>query len=143
MTSTLSKLNDMLNSGNFAKAEILLYDLLKNNPRDYHFLKFLGISLLAQKKYKGAIESFEQCHQQDKKDFDVTLNLSFIFINLQDHENCILYANKTIALNPGIAGAYQNLGRCKLELLDFEGAKKDTEKAIELMGGVLSDKFLN
>ena len=142
MVDALSKLNDLMSNGNFAKAEILLYDLLQRHPENYNLHKNLGMSLLAQKKYKGSLECFEKCYFKDKNDFDVILNLSFLFLKLQDHEHSINFANEAIKLNPEISGAYQNLATCRLELLEFEEAKKNAKKVIELRGGILSEEFL-
>lgn len=142
MVDNLSKLNDLMENGNFAKAEILLFDLLQRQPENYNLNKNLGMALLAQKKYNGALKSFEKCYFKDKNDFDVILNLSFLFLKLQDHEHSINFANEAIKLNPEISGAYQNLATCRLELLEFEEAKKDAKKVIELRGGILSEEFL-
>ena len=127
MVDTLSKLNELMANGNFAKAEILLFDLLQKQPENYNLNKNLGMSLLAQKKYNGALKCFEKCYFKDKNDFDVVLNLSFLFLKLQDHEHSINFANEAIKLNPRISGAYQNLATCRLELLEFEEAKKNAK----------------
>ena len=60
MSVNLSKLNELVNSANYAKAEFLLYDLIKTAPNDYNLNKNLGMVLLAQKKYQGALQSFEK-----------------------------------------------------------------------------------
>ena len=62
MVDNLSKLNDLMENGNFAKAEILLFDLLQRQPENYNLNKNLGMALLAQKKYNGALKSFEKCY---------------------------------------------------------------------------------
>ena len=41
MVDTLSKLNDLMANGNFAKAEILLFDLLQKQPENYNLIKIL------------------------------------------------------------------------------------------------------
>ena len=41
MSDKLSKLNDLIATGNYAKAELYLYDYLKNNPNDYSINKNL------------------------------------------------------------------------------------------------------
>lgn len=142
MLNVLSKLNEYMANGNFAKAEILLFDLLKSKPDNYNLNKNLGVALLAQKKYKGAIASFEKCYLLEKRDFDVLLNLSFISLKLQDYEHSIKFANEAIQINPDFAGVYQNLAGCQLELLQFEEAKKNANLAIKLLGGVGSEGLL-
>ena len=52
MASNLSKLNELINTGNYAKAEFFLYDFIKQNPDDYNLNKNLGMVLLAQKNIK-------------------------------------------------------------------------------------------
>ena len=142
MVDALSKLNELMLNGNFAKAEILLFELLKSQPENYNLHKNLGMALLAQKKYKGALECFEKCYFADKGDFDVVLNLSYLFLKLQDYEHSINFSNEAIKLNPKISGAFQNLATCHLDLLEFDEAKKNAKKVIELRGGLQSEEFL-
>ena len=141
MVDALSKLNELMLNGNFAKAEILLFELLKSQPENYNLHKNLGMALLAQKKYKGALECFEKCYFADKNDFDVVLNLSYLFLKLQDYEHSINFSKEAIKLNPEISGAFQNLATCHLELLEFDEAKKNAKKVIELRGGLQSEEF--
>ena len=143
MVDALSKLNELMSNGNFAKAEILLFDLLKSQPENYNLHKNLGMALLAQKKYRGALECFEKCYFIDKNDFDVVLNLSYLLLKVQDYEHSINFSNEAIKLNPKISGAFQNLATCQLELLEFNEAKKNAKKVIELRGGLLSEEFLS
>ena len=52
MTGNLSKLNELINTANYAKAEFYLYDLIQKDPNDYNLNKNLGMVLLAQKNHK-------------------------------------------------------------------------------------------
>ena len=83
MVSNLSKLNELIDTANYAKAEFYLYDLLKQNPNDYNLNKNLGMVLLAQNKYLGALKSFNKCYLNNNQDIDVILNLSFVFLKIQ------------------------------------------------------------
>ena len=142
MTANLSKLNEFMKTGNYAKAEFYLYDLLKDKPDDYNLNKNLGMTLLAQKKYDGALKSFEKCYFINKKDFDVILNLSFLFLKVQDHEQSIKFAEEALVIDAKASGALQNLATCYLEMKDFDKAKHFAEKVIELRGGITSNDFL-
>lgn len=142
MSDKLSKLNDLIATGNYAKAELYLYDYLKNNPNDYSINKNLGMTLLAQKKYEGALKSFEKCYFINNKDVDILLNLSYLFLRVQDHEQSIKFANEAIKLNSDLAGAYQNLSVCYLEMKDFDQAEKYANLVINLRGGITSEEFL-
>ena len=142
MSVSLSKLNELVNSANYAKAEFLLYDLIKTAPNDYNLNKNLGMVLLAQKKYQGALHSFEKCYFAKKNDVDVILNLSFLFLKVQDHAQCIKFSNEVINIDSNIAGSYQNLATSYLEMHDFKKAEEYADKVIEIRGGVNSEEFL-
>ena len=123
MTTNLSKLNEFMKTGNYAKAEFYLYELLKDKPNDYTLNKNLGMTLLAQKKYDGALKSFEKCYFINKEDFDIILNLSFLFLKVQDHEQSIKFAEEALAIDAKASSAFQNLATCYLEMKDFDKAK--------------------
>ena len=142
MTTNLSKLNELINTANYAKAEFYLYDLIKQNPSDYNLSKTLGMVLLAQKKYQGSLQSFEKCYFANKKDVDVLLNLSFLFMKVQDHAQCIKFSEEVIEIDTNLAGAYQNLATCYLEMHEFDKALNFSEKTIEIRGGINSTEFL-
>ena len=142
MTANLSKLNEFMKNGNYAKAEFYLYEFLKDKPNDYTLNKNLGMTLLAQKKYDGALKSFEKCYFIHREDFDIILNLSFLFLKVQDHEQSIKFSEEALTIDAKASGAFQNLATCHLEMKDFEKAKHFAEKVIELRGGVKSKVFL-
>ena len=77
-----------------------------------------------------------------KKDFDIILNLSFLFLRVQDHEQSIKFAEEALAVDSKASAAYQNLATCYLEMKDFDKAKHFAEKVIELRGGITSNEFL-
>ena len=106
MTANLSKLNEFMKNGNYAKAEFYLYEFLKEKPNDYTLNKNLGMTLLAQKKYDGALKSFEKCYFINKGDFDIILNLSFLFLKVQDHEQSIKFACKAYVFEPNVKSTW-------------------------------------
>ena len=142
MADNLSKLNELIATANYAKAEVYLYTLLRKNPDDYDLNKNLGMVLIAQKKYQGALRSFEICYFSNKKDKDVILNLSYLLLKVQDHEQCIKFSEEVINIDPNLAGAFQNLASCYLEMHNFERALEYANKVINLRGGLESKEFL-
>ena len=142
MADNLSKLNELIATANYAKAEVYLYTLLRKNPDDYDLNKNLGMVLIAQKKYQGALRSFEICYFSNKKDKDVILNLSYLLLKVQDHEQCIKFSEEAINIDPNLAGAFQNLASCYLEMHKFERALEYANKVISLRGGIESKEFL-
>ena len=142
MAGNLSKLNELINTGNYAKAEFFLFDLIKQQPNDYNLNKNLGMVLLAQKKYQGALKSFEKCYFMNSTDADILLNLSFLFLKVQDHAQCIKFSEEAINIDSNLAGIYQNLANCYLELQDFDKALEFAEKTKQIRGGFNSEEFL-
>jgi tetratricopeptide (TPR) repeat protein len=142
MVSNLSKLNELINTANYTKAEFYLYDLLKEKPNDYNLNKNLGMVLLAQNKYQGALKSFEKCYFVNNQDTDILLNLSFLFLKVQDHAQCIKFSEEAINIDPHLSGVYQNLANCYLEMLQFTKALDYAEKTISIRGGINSDEML-
>ena len=142
MVSSLSKLNELINTANYAKAEFYLYELLKEKPSDYNLNKDLGMVLLAQNKYQGALKSFEKCYFKNNQDIDILLNLSFLFLKVQDHAQCIKFSEEALSLDDSFSGVYQNLANCYLEMLQFTKALNYAEKTIEIRGGINSDEVL-
>jgi len=142
MNSILSKIIELNNSGNFYKAEIELKKIYKQNPNSFDLNKLLGMALLGQRKYNGAVKCFEKCLKINPNDYDVVLNLSFIFTKIQFYEYAIKYSQDAIAINDQRSEAYFNLATSYFFLNNYSEAEKYTLKAIECRGGIESEQFL-
>ena len=79
MNPVLSKIIELINSDNFYKAELEIRKIYPDNPQSFDLNKMLGLCLLAQRKYNSALKCFQRCFSIKKDDYDVVLNLSFIF----------------------------------------------------------------
>jgi len=141
MNPNLSKIIDLINTDNFAKAEIEIRKIYNDNPRDFKINKLLGHSLLAQRKYNLALKCFERCYEKNKKDYDTLLNLSYLFTKIQFYEQSINFCHKAIDLNKIHPGAYQNLAISYFHLNKYEEAELNSYKSIELCGGLESKNF--
>ena len=71
----------------------------------------------------------------------MSYNLSFLF-RVQDHAQCIKFSEEVIEIDTNLAGAYQNLATCYLEMHEFDKALNFSEKTIEIRGGINSTEFL-
>lgn len=143
MSQDLSNIVNLINTNNFVKAEKEIKTLLTKKNDDFILNKLMGISLLAQTKYNASIKYFNKCYEISNKDYDVNLNLSYLFLKVQEYELVLKFSNEAIKANPNGAGAYQNLAECYLSLLDFEKAETNIKKAIDLRGGPTSPESLN
>ena len=64
MTVPLSKIIELINTKNFTKAELELKKIYPNNSDNFDINKLLGVTLLAQSKYRPAMKCFEKCINQ-------------------------------------------------------------------------------
>ena len=143
MNTTLSKIIDLLNSGNYLKAENEIRKIYPSNPYSFDLNKMLGLSFLAQRKYNPALKCFERCYAKNKKDYEITLNLSYLFTKIQFYEQSIKFCNDAISINPDHPSAYQNLATSYFHLNKYEKAEEYALKSIELSGGFESRNFFD
>ena len=143
MNSSLSKIINLINTQNFVKAENELTKIYNKFSSSYDVNKLLGIALLAQKKYNNALKCFNKCYLIKKNDYEVLLNLSFLFLKVQFYKEAIQFGKDAIALNSQKPNAYQNLGTSYFHMGDFENAKQQILKTIELRGGFEAETFFS
>ena len=94
MNPNLSKIIDLINTDNFAKAEIEIRKIYNDNPRDFKINKLLGHSLLAQRKYNLALKCFERCYEKNENDYDTLLNLSYLFAKFNFMNSQLAFVKK-------------------------------------------------
>ena len=141
MKVNLSKIIDLINSGNFAKAELELRSVYKDNPYSFDLNKMLGLCFLAQRKYNPALKCFERCYNKKKDDYEITLNLSYLFTKIQFYDQSIKFCNEAISINPNHPAAYQNLAISYFFLSQYDKAEEFALKSIDLSGGFESKNF--
>lgn len=141
-TVNLSKIIELINSRSYEKAEIELKDQVENQPNNFLINKMYGVTLLAQKKYLMSIKSFENCYNLKNDDYDVNVNLSYLFAKTQDYKKSLIYSQEAIKLNDDRPEAYQNISECLLNLKNFNEAEKNISIAIDKRGGLESEEIL-
>ena len=141
MNASLSKIIELLNADNFYEAEQELRKVYNSYPNSFDVNKLLGAAMLAQRKYNVALKCYEKCYAIKKDDYDVLVNLGFIFLKTQFYDQSIDFCNKALAINPW-PHAYQNLASCYFHLRDYSKAEENVLKAIQRRGGFEADTFL-
>jgi len=135
MHDALLKIQELCHQKNFVKAELLAWSLYKENPNNFICAKALGICLMGQKKIQGALDIFLQAYALNSNDFDVTNNLSYLYIEIIDTEKAYEYGEKALALNPQQPEPYLNLARVFMVLRNYSKAEEYAYRSIELRGG--------
>lgn len=143
MNPHLSKIIDLLNTGNYVKAEFELRRLYKENPTSFDLNKMLGLSLLGQRQYNRALKCFEKCYEKKKDDFEIVLNLSYLFTKIQFYEQGLDFGFQAIRINENHPSPYQNIATCYFHLNKFETAEEYALKSINLSGGFDSRLFFD
>ena len=79
MNLVMSKIINLLKNHKYLSAEKEIRLELANNPKSFDLNKILAITLLWQEKYNSAISSFNKCYEINTQDYDININLAFIF----------------------------------------------------------------
>ena len=142
MNNILSEIIELINSKNYLKADAVLEEMIGKDPENFQLNKLLGTSRLAQRKYNTALKCFNQCYNKKKDDYDVNVNLSFLFVKIQNYEMAIKFAKEALICDQSRPEAYHNLAESYLFLLDFELARENILLTIKNRGGFESKEFL-
>ena len=103
----------------------------------------MGIALIAQRKYNRALKCFEKCYSIKKNDYEVILNISFLFLKSQFYQQSIEFSQKAIEIDPEKPNAYQNQATCFFFLNRLDEAEENVLKSIDIRGGLKNANFYN
>ena len=143
MSTNLSKIIDLINTGSYQKAELILRPLISKDPESFALNKALGVCLMSQYKYIDAINAFKICAANSKNDYDVLVNLSFLYVKIQDYKNSLQLSSDALTLNDQRPEAYNNIAECYFYLNEFTKAEQNILISIEKRGGLNSIKILS
>ena len=138
MNNDIQLIIDAIKRQEHHNAENLCWAALKKQPNSSQLQKWLGISLLQQKKYIGCVNAFLQSLPEMKDDFDVINNLAFAYRHLEDYENAILYLNKAELLKPNHYSVAFNRASIYFNLKKYDMALEETLKCFKLIKDVSS-----
>lgn len=94
--------------------------------------KNMGNVLFKEGKYDDAIESYTRGMNADPYNPGLPTNRAAVFYHLKKFAVAESDCNLAIALNRNYAKAYSRRGACRLALKNFQGAKEDYERFLEL-----------
>ena len=99
MNLVMSKIINLLKNQKYLSAEKEIRLELVNNPKSFDLNKILAITLLWQEKYNAAISSFNKCYEINSQDYDININLAFIFNKIQDYKLSLEFSEKALAID--------------------------------------------
>jgi tetratricopeptide (TPR) repeat protein len=136
MTDTIQAIIDAIKKQEHHNAENLCWLGLKRQPNSSELNKWLGISLLQQKKYEGGVSAFLKALPEKKNDFDVINNLAFAYRHLEDYENAIKYLDKAEKIIPNQYATRINRAQIFFNLKKFDQALELAKECFKLIKNV-------
>lgn len=133
MNNDIQLIIDAIKRQEHHNAENLCWAALKRQPKSSQLHKWLGISLVQQKKYDGSVEAFLKSLPEMKNDFDVINNLAFAYRHLEDYENAIPYLDKADLLQPGHYSVAFNRASIYFNLKKYDKALEETLKCYKFL----------
>ena len=142
MKTMLSKIIDLINQKHYPKALLEIDQELNTNPNSFGLNKAKATTLFLQKKYNAALVFFNKCYEINPGDYDVSVNLSFIFNMIQDYKSSLEFCHNALKSVQDRPEVYHNMAHCYLYIPDLEKAENNILKSIELRGGLGSIDIL-
>tara|TARA_Y100000996_G_scaffold398575_1_gene366746 strand:- start:501 stop:2087 length:1587 start_codon:yes stop_codon:yes gene_type:complete len=142
MNTELSKIIDLINASHYLKALEEIDRELNNSPNSFALNKAKATTLFLQKKYNSALVAFNKCYEINPNDYDVNVNISFIFNMIQDYKSSLKFCDAALKVNQDRPEVYHNIAHCYLYIPDLEKAEINVLKSIELRGGLESNDLL-
>lgn len=100
MSHILEKIQDLINNEQIKEAEDMAWLAFAQNKKDIKILKTLGVTLLMQQKFKGALDIYHQCLGLSNNDFDVLNNIAHLYLKIEEFESAENYAQAAFQLKP-------------------------------------------
>lgn len=129
MSHILEKIQDLLNKEKIKEAEDMAWLAYAQNKKDLKILKTLGLTLLMQQKFKGALDIYRQCLQFADNDFDILNNIAHLYLKIEEFEQAESYAQAAFNLKPESHQPLITLAEVNLRKRKFDIAYQN---AIEL-----------
>lgn len=143
MNLVMSKIINLIKDKKYQSAEKEIKRELVNNPQSFDLNKTLAVVLLWQEKYNSAISFFNICFEINRQDYDVNINLAFLFNKIQDYKLSLEFSRNAEKIDPNRPEAYHNLADSYLNINDLIKAEENILKSIELRGGLETLEIFN
>ena len=143
MTDTFQHIIEAFKRQEFHQAELLCWSALKTNPKSKKHCKWLGLSLLQQKKYEGGLRYLLECLPEMDGDFDVINNIAFSYRHLEDYQNSLKFLDRADKIDNNSYAAKYNRAHVHLRLSNYNDAASLCEQCYKLIQKNIDDKAKN
>ena len=131
-SSTLSKIIEFHNEGNFLKSKPLILEILKKDKNNPDVLKLLSFTELQIGNLKESIRIINKAIDLRKENEEFYLIRGYAHMRNLDYQLAIRDFEKTININPLLKDAYLNIGLVYSELKNFNKSLKYLLKAVDI-----------
>jgi tetratricopeptide (TPR) repeat protein len=121
----------LLQQGRLAEAAPLYQALLKSDPRNFGYLRDLGLIRFREGKFDESVLLLGRAVALSPKSAALQSNLGAALAGLGRFREAIRHYEKALALDPGYTQAQANIGSARLSLQDPLSAIVAFEKAVE------------
>jgi tetratricopeptide (TPR) repeat protein len=116
--------DDPLFESNILQAIANFKEIIKDKPKFWHALWFLGKSYQALQNSQEAYKFFLEAHKIEPANPDVMRELGIECLNLEKYDEAVYYCQGAMEFDPSDYSTYYNLAIAKL----YQGKLKDSKK---------------
>lgn len=121
-------------AANDSVSKIYFNNAIIAKPDDERALYYLGMYYQENKEFVKAIEYFSRITELYRGNKRSYYNMGYIYlVELEEFENAKLMFQEAVSINPRFVEATYNLGRTLEALEDYNGARKNYKKSLELL----------
>lgn len=132
MATLASKIDQLINEGNYAKAEQLCLKRIKKKPKDCDTLNNLGSIYFTTNKIDAAFHILKKARKLCTKHPQICNNLGELYRVTGDSKSAIREFEASLAISSRQSGPYNNIGVLHYEQREYTPAIQYFEKAITL-----------
>ena len=118
--------------GQLAQAELLYRAILKQAPKHFDALHFLGVIGYQQKHYEAARELIRRALKLNPKSAAAHSNLGIVLCELKRHGDALASFDRALAIEPNSAEALNNRGNALRELKRHAEALASYDRALAI-----------
>ena len=132
LLNPIPDLRPLIESNRFDEAENILISNIERDKLNPNFWKLLGVVYHGMKNHSLSLQCYQKALELDPNDYELIYQVGCDLIELNDLGNAYKAFRHVLALKPETAGAHTNIGAIYDKIKNFEKAKTEWLKAIEV-----------
>ena len=138
----MSKIIELINRQAYPKALEEINSQIKKYPNSIELYKAAAMVYMFQNDNKSAMSTLQKANSIKSNDYDINVNLSYLFNQNQDYKAAIEHSEIALKIDQNKPEPYHNLAHSYLYVPNLEEAERNVLQSIKLRGGLDSDEIL-